>query len=48
MTKRLINLIDKLEKDRILTREELVYIIENHNKESDAYLFEKSRKVRAV
>lgn len=46
MTKRLINLIDKLEKDRILTREELVYIIENHNKESDAYLFEKSRKVR--
>ena len=46
MRKRLINLIDKLEKDRILTREELVYIIENHNKESDAYLFEKSRKVR--
>lgn len=43
---KLFYLIDKLEKDRILTKEEFVYIIDNHNKESDAYLFEKSRKAR--
>lgn len=43
---KLFYLIDKLEKDRILTKEEFVYIIDNHNKGSDAYLFEKSRKAR--
>lgn len=43
---KLFYLIDKLEKDKILTKEEFIYIIDNHNEESDAYLFEKSRKAR--
>ncbi len=43
---KIIELIDKLEKDHILSKEELVEIIENHTPKTDEYLFEKARKIR--
>ncbi len=43
---RIISLIDKLERDKTLTKGEFVEIIDNHTPETDEYLFEKARKVR--
>lgn len=43
---RITELIDKLEKDRILTKDEYAEIIRGHTPEDDEYLFEKSRAVR--
>ena len=43
---KIIELIDKLEHDHILTKDELVEIIENHTPETDEYLFAKARKIR--
>ncbi|MEG0283988.1 MAG: [FeFe] hydrogenase H-cluster radical SAM maturase HydE [Erysipelotrichales bacterium] len=39
-------LIDKLEKDKVLTKEEFVTLIENRNVDLDQYLFDKAVKVR--
>ena len=43
---RITELIDKLEKDRILTKDEYTEIIRGHTPEDDEYLFEKARAVR--
>ncbi|WP_312699867.1 [FeFe] hydrogenase H-cluster radical SAM maturase HydE [Sedimentibacter sp.] len=40
------HLIDKLEKNRILTKEEFMYLIENRTPETAEYLFERARAVR--
>ncbi|MBQ8781362.1 MAG: [Oscillospiraceae bacterium] len=40
------DLIDKLEKEHILTKEEFVFLIKNRTPEISEYLFEKARKVR--
>lgn len=40
------NLIDKLERKHILTRDEFTELIENHNDEDNRYLFERARSVR--
>ena len=40
------DLIDKLEKEHILTREEFVFLIKNRTPEISEYLFEKAREVR--
>lgn len=40
------NLIDKLERNHILTRGEFTELIENHNDEDTHYLFERAREVR--
>lgn len=42
----IITLIDKLEKEKILPKSELVEIISGHTPESDEYLFAKARKIR--
>lgn len=39
-------LIDKLEQNRILSKEEFVFLIENENEETAEYLFKKAVKVR--
>lgn len=39
-------LIDKLEKDRILSREEFTFLINSRNPNLSEYLFEKARKIR--
>lgn len=39
-------LIDKLEKDRKLSRDELIALITNHNPELDQYLFDRAVAVR--
>ncbi len=43
---KIFSLIDKLERDRILTKDEFVEIIKNHTAETDEYLFDKARKIR--
>ena len=43
---RIIELVDKLEKDSILTKDEYAEIIKGHTPESDEYLFEKARAIR--
>lgn len=43
---RIIELIDKLEREHILTKSELAEIISGHTSETDEYLFEKARAVR--
>ncbi len=43
---RIIELINKLEKEHILPKSELAYIIENHTPETDEYLFERARRIR--
>ena len=43
---RLNELIDKLEKNHILSKEEFAEIIREHSPENDEYLFEKARAVR--
>lgn len=43
---RIIELIDKLEREHILPKNELVEIISGHTPETDEYLFAKSRAVR--
>lgn len=43
---RITELIDKLERDRILTKDEYAEIIREHTPEDDEYLFEKARAVR--
>lgn len=43
---RVFELIDKLEKDRILLKEEFSEIISGHTSETDEYLFAKARTVR--
>ncbi len=40
------NLVDKLEKNQILTKEEFIKLIKNRTPETADYLFEKSRAVR--
>lgn len=40
------SLIDKLEKDRCLTKEEYITLIENRSQETAEYLFEKARDIR--
>lgn len=40
------SLIDKLKKDQILSKEELIHIISSHDRETSEYLFEKARAVR--
>ncbi|MDF2677728.1 MAG: radical protein [Bacillota bacterium] len=40
------NLIDKLEKNQILTKEEFIYLIDNRSPEISDYLFEKARSIR--
>ncbi|MGN0675542.1 MAG: [FeFe] hydrogenase H-cluster radical SAM maturase HydE [Oscillospiraceae bacterium] len=42
----MIELTDKLEKEHILPKSELAYIIENHTPETDEYLFERARHIR--
>lgn len=42
----ILELIDKLEKERILSKEEFSEIISGHTPETDEYLFEKARTVR--
>lgn len=44
--KNLKNLIDKLEKDNVLSKEEFIELIDSRNPEINEYLFEKSRNVR--
>ena len=39
-------LIDRLERDHILTQEEYTAIITNHTTQDMEYLFEKARKLR--
>jgi len=39
-------LIEKLEKEKILTKEEFAFLIENRNEEIAEFLFEKARKIR--
>ena len=39
-------LIDRLERDHILTQEEYIAIITNHTTQDMEYLFEKARKLR--
>lgn len=39
------NLIDKLEKERILSKDELVYLLSNFNEEDSQYLFQKARAI---
>ncbi len=43
---RINELIDKLEKEHILSKEEFAEIIKNHTQENDEYLFEKARNIR--
>ena len=43
---RIIELIDKLEREHILPKSELAKIISGHTPETDEYLFEKARAVR--
>ena len=43
---RINGLIDKLEKEHILSKEEFAEIIRNHTQENDEYLFEKARNIR--
>ena len=43
---RINELIDKLERDRILSPEEFAEIIREHTPENDEYLFEKARAIR--
>ena len=43
---RVIELIDKLECEHVLGKDEFVEIIENHTSETDEYLFERARKIR--
>ena len=43
---RITELIDKLEKNRILSKEELSEIISEHTPETDEYLFARARTVR--
>lgn len=43
---RITELIDKLERERILSKSELTGIITGHTPETDEYLFEKARTVR--
>ena len=43
---RINRLIDKLEKEQILSVKEFIEIIENHTSENDKYLFERARTVR--
>lgn len=40
------NLIDKLEKEHILSKEEYAFLIQNFTSEESEYLFEKARKIR--
>ena len=40
------HLIDKLEKNRMLTKEEFMYLLENRTPETAEYLFERARAVR--
>lgn len=40
------SLVDKLENDRSLSKEEFAFLIENRDEESAEYLFEKARKLR--
>ncbi len=42
----ILELIDKLEKERILSKEEFSEIISGHTPDTDEYLFEKARTVR--
>lgn len=42
----MFSLIDKLEKNQVLSKAEYSYLIENHTYEVDEYLFEKARKIR--
>jgi biotin synthase len=44
--KKLKNLIDKLEKDNVLSKEEFIELIDSRNPEINEYLFEKSRNIR--
>lgn len=44
--KKSITLIDKLEKEQILSKDEFVFLIDNRNEEISQYLFEKAREVR--
>lgn len=44
--KELKNLILKLEKERILTKEEFAFLIKNRNEEISQFLFERARKIR--
>lgn len=44
--KNLKNLIDKLEKDNVLLKEEFIELIDSRNPEINEYLFEKSRNIR--
>lgn len=44
--KELKNLILKLEKEKILTKEEFTFLIKNRNEELAEFLFEKARKIR--
>jgi biotin synthase len=44
--KNLKNLIDKLEKDNVLSKEEFVELIDLRNPEVNEYLFEKARNIR--
>lgn len=42
----IIDLIDKLERDNVLSMEEFVFLIENRTSEAAEYLFEKARAIR--
>ncbi|MBQ8826236.1 MAG: [Oscillospiraceae bacterium] len=42
----IIDLIDKLERERVLSEEEFVFLIENRTPEATEYLFEKARAIR--
>ena len=44
--KELKNLILKLEKEKILTKEEFAFLIKNRNEEISQFLFERARKIR--
>ena len=43
-----INIIDKLYKENIATREELLYLLDNIDKDSINYLTEKANEVRMI
>ena len=43
----MFSLIDKLEKNTVLTKDEYTCLIENHTPEVDEYLFEKARSIKA-
>ena len=42
----MLNLVDKLEKNNCLSKEEYTCLIENHTEQTDEYLFEKARKIK--